>query len=143
VEKEVEVVLRQYMANGVHGSHQAGPKLSAQMGTRPGIANVIVLPQNAGGVPAAEVVVRRQNAMDVSLATEDVTRFVRAMVVLLDVAAFLVIIFQGIKKVANESLVTQATGRLQVMDRYPHLVTVIHRCTLALIARSLVIMALN
>ena len=38
---------------------------------------------------------------------------------------------------------TQATGRLQVTDRYLQLVAVIHRCTLGLIARSRVIMDLK
>lgn len=91
------------MGNGVHGGHQAGPKLSAQMGTRPDIATVIVLPRLVVGVPAEEVEERVQNAMDVSLATEDVTIFARAMVVPLDVAAFLVIRVRGIKNVANVS----------------------------------------
>lgn len=77
--------------------------------------------------------------MSVKTGTEDVTIDVLTTLVVTAVDAILVMSFTR-ERDADEFHVTQATGRLQAMDRYLHLVAVIHRCTLELIARLHVIM---
>lgn len=77
--------------------------------------------------------------MSVKLATEVVIIYVLTTLVVTVVDAILVMSFTP-ERDAGEFLVTQGTGRVQAMDEYLHLVTVIHRCTMEVIARLRVIM---